>query len=246
VVSGGSPLKTLSIVIPAYNEKATLAVVLERVRSAVSLGLEKEIIVVDDGSSDGTQEFLRSLGADDVICVFHERNQGKGAALRTGFARARGDIILVQDADLEYDPNEYPKLLRPILAQRADVVLSSRFLSGDEHRVLYFWHSLANRFLTLLSNICTNLNLSDIESCYKVFTRDVLSRISIQEDRFGFEPEIVAKVARQRCRIYEVGVSYAGRTYEEGKKIRWVDGLRAIWCIVKYSLIQHAVRSGAR
>jgi glycosyltransferase involved in cell wall biosynthesis len=169
-----------------------------------------------------------------VKCYFHDRNQGKGAALRTGFRAATGDIVLVQDADLEYDPRDYPKLLRPIIENKADVVLSSRFLAGDEHRVLYFWHSVGNRFLTLLSNVFTNLNLTDMESCYKVFTRSVVERITIEENRFGFEPEVVAKVASMGCRIYEVGVSYAGRTYAEGKKIGWKDGVRAIWCIVKY------------
>jgi glycosyltransferase involved in cell wall biosynthesis len=228
-------MNTLSIVTPVFNEMMTIERLLDRVRSAPTLDLKKEIIVVDDCSSDGTREYLQQLTGADLICLFHERNQGKGAALRTGFARATGDVVLVQDADLEYDPDEYPKLLRPILDGRADVVLSSRFLTGDEHRVLYFWHSIANRGLTLLSNVFTNLNLTDMESGYKVFTRRVLEQITIEENRFGFEPEIVAKVARLRCRIYEVGISYSGRTYAEGKKIRWSDGVRALWCIVKYS-----------
>lgn len=229
-------MKTLSIVIPVFNETSTIADVLDRVRMAPVMGLTKEIVVVDDCSTDGTTDYLRGLSPDDGIrCLFHERNQGKGAGLRTGFAAATGDIVLVQDADLEYDPEEYPKLLRPILEGKADVVLSSRFLAGEQHRVLYFWHAVANRFLTLFSNMMTNLNLSDMESCYKVFTRPVLERVVIQENRFGFEPEIVAKVARLRCRIYEVGISYAGRTYEEGKKITWKDGVRALWCIFKYS-----------
>ena len=219
---------------------ATIQLLLERVRKAPTLDLKKEVIVVDDCSTDGTREYLQRLSGADLTCLFHEKNQGKGAALRTGFARAAGDVVIVQDADLEYDPDEYPKLLRPILAGRADVVLSSRFLAGDEHRVLYFWHSVANRGLTLLSNVFSNLNLTDMESGYKVFTHRVLEQITIEENRFGFEPEIVAKVARLRCRIYEVGISYAGRTYEEGKKIRWTDGVRAIWCIVKYSRARRA------
>jgi glycosyltransferase involved in cell wall biosynthesis len=224
----------LSIVIPVFNELATLPTLIERVQQAPTLGLQKEIVFVDDHSTDGTREFLRELAVDGVKCYFHDRNQGKGAALRTGFRAATGDIVLVQDADLEYDPRDYPKLLRPIIENKADVVLSSRFLAGDEHRVLYFWHSVGNRFLTLLSNVFTNLNLTDMESCYKVFTRSVVERITIEENRFGFEPEVVAKVASMGCRIYEVGVSYAGRTYAEGKKIGWKDGVRAIWCIVKY------------
>src|SRR5438874_2487476 len=196
-------MKTLSIVIPVYNEIETIREVLDRVQMAPVMGLTKELIVVDDCSTDGTRDYLRSLPMHDgVKCFFHERNQGKGAALRTGFSHTSGDVILVQDADLEYDPDEYPKLLRPILQGRADVVLSSRFLAGEQHRVLYFWHSVANRFLTLLSNMFTNLNLSDMESCYKIFTRPVLDRVVIEENRFGFEPEIVAKVARLRCRIF--------------------------------------------
>jgi glycosyltransferase involved in cell wall biosynthesis len=228
-------MKSLSIVIPVFNEVSTIGELLDRVRMAPTLGLKKEIVVVDDYSTDGTREYLGTLDDDSVKCFLHQRNQGKGAALRTGFAHATGDIVLVQDADLEYDPDEYPKLLRPILQGKADVVLSSRFLAGEQHRVLYFWHAVANRFLTLLSNMFTNLNLSDMESCYKVLTRPVLERVVIEEDRFGFEPEIVAKVAHLRCRIYEVGISYAGRTYEEGKKIGWKDGVRALWCILKYS-----------
>jgi glycosyltransferase involved in cell wall biosynthesis len=228
-------VKKLSIVIPVFNEARTIAQVLDRVRAAPSAGLEKELVVVDDGSTDGTREYLAALREPETRCLFHDRNRGKGAALRTGFLEASGDVVIVQDADLEYDPADYPRLLRPILDGKADVVLSSRFLTGEAHRVLYFWHSLGNRALTLLSNVFTNLNLTDMESGYKVFTRDVLRRVAIREDRFGFEPEIVAKVARLRCRVYEVGVSYAGRTYQEGKKITWRDGVRALWCIVKYS-----------
>ena len=228
-------MKTLSVVIPVYNERDTIANVLDRVRMAATPGLKKDLVVVDDCSTDGTADYLRGLTGDGLVCLFHERNRGKGAALRTGFARAAGDVILVQDADLEYNPDDYVKLLRPIVEGKADVVFSSRFLAGEEHRVLYYWHAVGNKFLTLLSNMATNLNLSDMESCYKVFKREVVEKVSIEEDRFGFEPEIVAKIARLRCRIYEVGVSYAGRTYEEGKKITWKDGIRALWCIVKYS-----------
>ncbi len=228
-------MKTLTVVIPVYNERQTIANVLDRVRMAETPGLKKDLVVVDDCSTDGTADFLRGLSGDGIVCFFHERNRGKGAALRTGFAHAAGDIILVQDADLEYDPDEYVKLVRPIVDDKADVVFSSRFLASGEHRVLYFWHAVGNKFLTLLSNMATNLNLTDMESCYKAFRREVIEKVSIEENRFGFEPEIVAKVARLRCRIYEVGVSYAGRTYEEGKKITWKDGVRALWCIAKYS-----------
>jgi glycosyltransferase involved in cell wall biosynthesis len=228
-------MKTLTVVIPVYNERQTIASALDRVQMAATPGLKKDLVIVDDCSTDGTADYLRSRSGDGILCLFHERNQGKGAALRTGFARAAGDIILVQDADLEYDPDDYVKLLRPIVEGKADVVFSSRFLAGEEHRVLYFWHAIGNKFLTLLSNMSTNLNLTDIESGYKAFRREVLEKVQIEENRFGFEPEIVAKVARLRCRIYEVGVSYAGRTYEEGKKVTWKDGVRALWCIAKYA-----------
>ncbi len=227
----------LSIVIPCYNEMATIETIVQQVLQ-VELPLDREIIIVDDFSTDGTRDYIAALKDDEVTLkvVYHDVNQGKGAALRTGFKHATGDIILVQDADLEYDPNEYPKLLKPILDGRADVVYGSRFIGGESHRVLYFWHSLANRFLTFMSNMFTDLNLTDMEVCYKVFKKTILDDISVEEDRFGFEPEITAKVARLDCAIYEVGISYYGRTYDEGKKISWKDAVRAVYVILKYGI----------
>jgi glycosyltransferase involved in cell wall biosynthesis len=225
----------LSIVIPCYNEAKTIRTLVERVRAAPVA--DKEIIIVDDCSRDGTRDLLRTqieVLVDRVI--YHAENQGKGAALRTGFAAATGGIVIIQDADLEYDPQEYPRLIKPILDGKADVVFGSRFMGGEAHRVVYFWHMVGNKLLTLLSNMMTNLNLTDMETCYKVFRREVLNRISIEEDRFGFEPEITAKVARLDVVIYEVGISYYGRTYAEGKKIGWRDGVRAFWAILKYNL----------
>lgn len=229
----------VSVIIPCFNERATIARVIRRVLASAVKPLE--VIVVDDCSTDGTREILREqFSPPEIRVIEHSTNAGKGAALRSGFAAATGEIVLVQDADLEYDPADYPRLLRPILEQEADVVFGSRFMTGESHRVLYYWHYVGNRILTLFSNILTNLNLSDMEAGYKVFRREILRRITIRENRFGFEPEIVAKVARLRCRIYEVGISYAGRTYEEGKKIGWKDGVRALYCIVKYNLLDRS------
>ena len=227
----------ISVVVPVYNEVTFID---EIVRLTMASPIEKEIIIIDDYSTDGTRARLQELarGAPDgsLRVLLHDKNRGKGAALRTGFAAASGDIVIVQDADLEYDPSEYPKLISPILEGKADVVYGSRFAGGESHRVLYFWHYVGNRFLTLLSNMLSNLNLTDMETCYKVFRREIIQKVKLAEDRFGFEPEVTARIAALKCRVYEVGISYSGRTYEEGKKIGWKDGFRTLWCIVKYNL----------
>ena len=228
------PRRCLSVIIPCYNEEGTIASLIAMVQLSPWV---QEIIVVDDGSQDKSREILEAISDPQVRVIMHTVNQGKGAALRTGFSHATSEFVIVQDADLEYDPSEYPLVLEPLLDNRADVVFGSRFLSGRPHRVLYFWHSLGNRFLTLMSNMFTDLNLTDMETCYKCFRREVIQAIDIEEDRFGFEPEITAKLAKLRLRIYEVGISYSGRTYDEGKKIGWRDGVRAVYCIVRYSKV---------
>lgn len=224
----------LSVVIPCYNELGTIGQVVEAVKASPIENCE--IIIVDDGSTDGTRELLKSKIESQVDrVIYHHKNQGKGAALRSGFAAITGDIAIVQDADLEYDPQEYPRVINPIINNKADVVYGSRFLGSDPHRVLYYWHSVGNGFLTTLSNMLTDINLTDMETCYKAFRREIIQAIEIEEKRFGFEPEITAKVAKLGCRIYEVGISYYGRTYKEGKKIGWKDGVKAIFCILKYN-----------
>lgn len=235
--------KLLSIVIPAYNEGPTIHFILDKIR-AVELpeGLQKQVIIVNDCSKDDTEfaikRYMDSYPEMGIVYVKHEVNQGKGAALHTGIKRATGDFVIIQDADLEYDPEEYKVLLKPMLAGVADVVYGSRFMGGEPHRILFFWHTIGNKFLTFLSNMFTNLNLTDMETCYKLFKRDLIQAIPLKEKRFGFEPEVTARISRvTNIRIYEVGISYYGRTYAEGKKISWKDGFRAIWCILKYNLI---------
>ena len=239
-------MKNLSVVIPVFNEVGTVANLIQRVADApLPAGIGKlEIIAVDDCSSDGSGDVLDQLVVPEredgysvsLVVLHHEKNRGKGAALRTAFAQVSGDLILIQDADLEYDPSDYPALLDPLVTGQADVVYGSRFLGGGSHRVLFYWHYVGNRFLTMLSNAFTNINLSDMETCYKVFTRDVLDRLSFSSDRFGFEVEFTARVSRLECRIYEVGISYHGRTYADGKKIGWKDGMEAVWCILKFNI----------
>lgn len=237
-------IKTLSIVIPAYNEGRTIHLILDKIKTAPLInGIEKEIIIVNDCSKDDTVQAVERYRASNpemgIQFFSHEVNKGKGAALHTGISKATGDIVIIQDADLEYDPREYNDVLKPFVEGAADVVFGSRFMGGNPHRILFFWHTIGNKFLTLLSNMFTNLNLTDMETCYKAFSRDIIQSLELKEKRFGFEPEVTAKIARiPKIRIYEVGISYYGRTYEEGKKIGWKDGFRAIWCILKYNLFR--------
>ena len=224
----------LSIIIPCFNESKTILSLIDAVKKSPIKN--REIIIVDDGSQDGTRDILNKLNDPEVRIIFHSKNKGKGAALRTGFNEAKGDICIVQDADLEYDPQEFPLVIQPILDGKADVVFGSRFQSGRPHRVVYFWHRIGNGLLTLMSNLFTDLNLSDMETCYKAFRREVIQSVNIRENRFGFEPEVTAKISKMDIRIYEVGISYYGRTYDEGKKIGWKDGVRAVYCILKYNL----------
>jgi glycosyltransferase involved in cell wall biosynthesis len=236
--------RKISIIIPCFNEAATIHQILDKINNAeLPDGLEKEIILIDDCSTDGTtqtlQNYIAGKSLKDYTLLSHSRNQGKGAALHTGIKNATGDLVLIQDADLEYDPNEYAILIQPLLNGFADVVYGSRFIGGKPHRILFFWHTIGNKFLTFLSNMMTNLNLTDMETCYKVFRREIIQSLELKEKRFGFEPEVTAKISRiPGIRIYEVGISYYGRTYEEGKKIGWKDGFRAIYCILRYGLLR--------
>tara|TARA_B100001248_G_C27378058_1_gene455409 strand:- start:68 stop:805 length:738 start_codon:yes stop_codon:yes gene_type:complete len=226
----------LSVIVPCFNEIKTINLVINKIKE--SPVINKKIIIVDDFSSDGSREYLANLKDEMITVIFHKKNKGKGAAINTGIKYATGKIIIIQDADLEYDPNEYPSLIKPIIDNKADIVYGSRFKGGQPHRIVYFWHRVGNGLLTLLSNIFTDLNLSDMETCYKTFRSEVIKNITIEENRFGFEPEITAKISKKDYRIYEVGISYYGRTYKEGKKIGWKDGLHAIWCILKYNLFR--------
>ena len=226
----------LSVIVPCFNEINTLEQVINNIQNSPIAS--KELIIIDDFSKDGSREFLKNLNSKNIRTIFHDKNLGKGAALSSGISIAKGEITIIQDADLEYDPNEYPVIISPIINNKADIVYGSRFQGGQPHRVVYFWHRVGNGFLTLLSNIFTDLNLTDMETCYKAFKSEILKKIIIEEKRFGFEPEITAKISKLDCRIYEVGISYYGRTYKDGKKIGWKDGVRAIWCILKYNLFR--------
>ena len=228
-------IKKLSIVIPVYNEEKFVSTLIKKVLAVKIGGITKEIIIINDGSTDGTTNQLNKIKDKQVLVINKKINKGKGSAIREGFGRVTGDVVIVQDSDLEYDPNEYIKLLKPIKEGKADVVYGSRFIGNAPHRVLYFWHMVGNKFLTLVSNMLTNLNLTDMETCYKMMTKEVVSKIKIEENRFGLEPELTAKIAKTKCRVYEVGISYDGRSYQEGKKIGWKDGVWALWCTIKYN-----------